>query len=261
MRFTRMMILSVAIAAGVGAAFLAGVAHAQGAKVTINDPAGPPPDPTHIPTVLPKDIKWTGQEGKQQMGLLFGDPNKAGLYGVVYKWYPGNFSQPHFHDQERYAYVISGTWWVSTSNVYDEKTTYPVRAGTVAIDKANTVHWDGARIGRKGTRGPGAGRHGTGQDDPGGREREAESDASGTLDANDEFFQRELVTGVGIEPTARALKVRCSTTELPGREVGTVSLSATVFSCRALRAPTRRQGSPWRSARQAWDSLPPDRAR
>jgi hypothetical protein len=80
------------------------------------------------------------------MGLLFGDPNKPGLYGVVYKWYPGNFSQPHFHDQERYAYVISGTWWVSTSNVYDEKTTYPVRAGTVAIDTANTVHWDGARL-------------------------------------------------------------------------------------------------------------------
>jgi hypothetical protein len=45
--------------------------------------------------------------------------------------------------------VISGTWWVSTSNVYDEKTTYPVHAGTVAIDKANTVHWDGARQGEK----------------------------------------------------------------------------------------------------------------
>ena len=46
----------------------AGVAHAQGAKATINDPVGPPPDPTHIPTVLPKDIKWTGQEGRQQQG-------------------------------------------------------------------------------------------------------------------------------------------------------------------------------------------------
>jgi quercetin dioxygenase-like cupin family protein len=149
MRFTRMTILSVAVATAVGTVVLTGVAHAQGAKATVSDPAGPPPDPTHIPTVLPNDIKWTGQEGRQQQGLLFGDPNKAGLYGVVIKWYPGNFSQPHFHDQERYAYVISGTWWVSTSNVYDEKNTYPVRAGTVAIDKANTVHWDGARVGEK----------------------------------------------------------------------------------------------------------------
>ena len=29
-----------------------------------------------------------------------------------------------------------------------------------------------------------------------------------------------LVTGAGIEPAARALKVRCSTTELPGHSVG-----------------------------------------
>ena len=36
-----------------------------------------------------------------------------------------------------------------TRGRYDEKTTYPVRAGTVAIDAANTVHWDGARLGEK----------------------------------------------------------------------------------------------------------------
>src|SRR5262245_38815029 len=147
MRLIRMTILGVAVATAVGVTVLVRVAHAQGAKATINDPVGPLPDATHIPIVLPEDIKWTGQEGRQQQGLLFGDPSQPGLYGVVIKWYPGNFSRPHSHDQERYAYVISGTWWVSTSNVYDEKTTYPVRAGTVAIDKANTVHWDGARLG------------------------------------------------------------------------------------------------------------------
>src|SRR5258706_11635386 len=112
MRFIRMTMSSVAIAMAVCALAPARVAHAQSAKATINDPVGPLPDPTHIPILLPKDIKWTGQEGKQQMGVLFGDPNKPGPYGVLYKWYPGNFSQPHFHDQERYAYVISGTWWV-----------------------------------------------------------------------------------------------------------------------------------------------------
>jgi quercetin dioxygenase-like cupin family protein len=143
MRFTR-IILGAAIAAGLCAGALA-----QDTKATVNDPVGPMPDPSHVPSTLPKDIKCTGTVGKQQMCYLFGDPTKPGLYGVIYKWYPGNFSHPHFHDQMRYAYVISGTWWVSTSNVYDEKKTYPVHAGTVAIDNINTVHWDGCREGEK----------------------------------------------------------------------------------------------------------------
>lgn len=149
MRYLRLVVGVLVVTGAVAAGFVAGGVHAQGARPTVSDPPGPVPDPSHIPMVLPKDLKWTGQEGRQQMAVLFGDPNKPGLYGVVYKWYPGNFSQPHFHDQERYAYIISGTWWVSSSNVYDEKTTYPVHAGSVAIDRANTVHWDGARVGEK----------------------------------------------------------------------------------------------------------------
>jgi len=68
---------------------------------------------------------------------------------VKYIWYPGNFSKPHYHNNERFAYVVSGTWWTSTSNVYDERTTYPVHAGTVAVDKLRGIHWDGARKGEK----------------------------------------------------------------------------------------------------------------
>jgi hypothetical protein len=116
---------------------------------TVNDPRGPVPDVSHVPVVESKDIKCSGTVGVRQTCTLFGDPSKAGLYGVIYKWWPGHFSRPHFHDQDRYAYVISGTWWVSTSNVYDERTTYPIHAGTVAIDVKNTVHWDGARTGEK----------------------------------------------------------------------------------------------------------------
>ena len=116
---------------------------------TVEAPLGPLPDPSHVPIVLPSEIKCIGKIGAQQTCILFGDPNKQGLYGVIYKWWPGHFSKPHFHDQDRYAYVISGTWWVSTSNIYDERTTYPVHAGTVSIDVKNTVHWDGARSGEK----------------------------------------------------------------------------------------------------------------
>ncbi len=42
-----------------------------------------------------------------------------------------------------------GTWWVSTSKVYDERTTYPVHAGSVATDNLKAIHWDGARTGEK----------------------------------------------------------------------------------------------------------------
>ena len=158
MHFTR-MISGAAVVAGLSLSALqsSGVAQAQGLvagpsqgpQVTANDPIGALPDASHLPFVLPKDIKWTGDEGKHTVGTWFGDPDKPGYYGVIYKWWPGYFSKPHFHDQERWAYVVSGTWWVSTSNVYDEKKTYPLKAGTTAIDVQNTVHWDGARAGEK----------------------------------------------------------------------------------------------------------------
>ena len=117
--------------------------------VTVNDPEGAPPDPKNIPFVLPKDIKWTGRPGQQETANLYGDPSKPGPYAILIKWYPGNFSRPHTHDKVRQIYVVSGTWWVSSSNVFDIRKTYPFHAGTQSQDVANTVHFDGARMGEK----------------------------------------------------------------------------------------------------------------
>ena len=144
------VILGAAMAVGLGAAGFVAIAQTD-PKVgtTVNDPIGPAPDPTSVGMTLPKDIKCTGTEGKQQMCYLYGDPAKPGPYMVKYIWWPGNFSKPHYHNNERWAYVVSGTWWTSSSNVYDERTTYPVHAGTVAIDKLRGIHWDGARTGEK----------------------------------------------------------------------------------------------------------------
>ncbi len=102
----------------------------------------PLPDPTHIPIVFGKDIKWRNGEGES---LLFGDPSKPGIYGVLIKWLPGHNSKPHFHSTDRYIYVVSGTWWVSASTTYDKSKMYPVPAGSFVTDIANTVHWDGAK--------------------------------------------------------------------------------------------------------------------
>jgi quercetin dioxygenase-like cupin family protein len=102
----------------------------------------PLPDPTHIPIVFGKDIKWKNGEGQ---ALLFGNPGKPGIYGVLIKWLPGHNSRPHFHSTDRYIYVVSGTWWVSSSATYDKSKMYPIPAGSFVTDIANTVHWDGAK--------------------------------------------------------------------------------------------------------------------
>jgi quercetin dioxygenase-like cupin family protein len=104
----------------------------------------PLPDPTHVPIVFGKDIPWKGGNGMRQ-ALLFGDPDKSGIYGVLIEWLPGHYSHPHFHSTDRYAYVISGTWWVSSSSTWDPDEAYPVPAGSYVRDLANMVHWDGAR--------------------------------------------------------------------------------------------------------------------
>jgi quercetin dioxygenase-like cupin family protein len=103
------------------------------------------PDPTHIPFTLPKNIAWKETGPGEYQAKLFGDSSKPGIYGVLIKWTPGHFSHPHSHSQQRYIYVVSGTWWVSSSSTYDPSKTYPLPAGTFAMDNVNAIHWDGAK--------------------------------------------------------------------------------------------------------------------
>lgn len=104
------------------------------------------PDPSHIPFTLPANIPWKCNDATGQcQASLFGDPSKPGIYGVLIKWLPGHFSHPHFHSTDRFIYVISGNWWVSSSQTFDMDKTYPIPAGSFVTDIANTVHWDGAK--------------------------------------------------------------------------------------------------------------------
>ena len=130
------------------ALLLAGPAYAETQQQLLTQ--GPPktaqplPDPSHIPMIFGKDIPWKGESGERS-ARLFGDPSKPGIYGVLIQWEPGHNSKPHFHSTDRYAYVVSGSWWVSSSTHYDPSKMYPIPAGTFVTDIKNTIHWDGAR--------------------------------------------------------------------------------------------------------------------
>jgi len=157
MLLSRFALPALAVLTGAAIAFAPGAiaqgpAPALNPNTSVNDPSGPVPLPENIPFTLNKDFKWPGCGAgpcRNETVNLWGNPNQAGPYGVLIKWYPGNFSRPHQHNGTRYIYVLQGTWWVSTSNTYDFATTYPMRAGTYVVNEGGKTHWDGNRAGEK----------------------------------------------------------------------------------------------------------------
>ncbi len=103
-------------------------------------------DPRAIAIQMPKDIKWV-RNGGAESAVLVGDPSKPGLYVVLQKWLPHNNSRPHFHPNDRYITVLSGTWWVNTGAKYDPEGMKSVPAGSFVTHFAGQIHYDGAKDG------------------------------------------------------------------------------------------------------------------
>ena len=102
-------------------------------------------NPAAINIQLPSQLKWTVTRSGANEAVLFGDPSKSGWYGVLVRWDPGHMSRPHFHPNDRYVTVISGTWWVGTGPKYDPPSTKAVPAGSFVTHYAKQIHYDGAK--------------------------------------------------------------------------------------------------------------------
>jgi hypothetical protein len=105
-------------------------------------------DRTAVDFKAPSDIKWVrNAAGTNEQAVLFGDPSKPGPYVVRIKWLPGNMSRPHFHPNDRFFAVLSGTWWMGTGDKFDPESTVPVPAGSYVIHYGGKIHYDGAKDG------------------------------------------------------------------------------------------------------------------
>ncbi len=104
-------------------------------------------DPAAVAYVTPDQFKWrdpTGQAATNQT-VLYGDPNKPGLYININKFKPGRFGNPHYHPNDRYITVIDGASWRGTGPVMDPAHATRVPKGTFMVDHATKVHWDGTK--------------------------------------------------------------------------------------------------------------------
>ena len=103
-------------------------------------------NPAALKMQLPDQIKWEDdmKRGESQ-AVLAGDPEMPGIYVELVKWHAHHMSRPHFHPNDRFIYVISGTWWVGTGTKFDPDSTVPLPPGSFVRHFGKQVHYDGAK--------------------------------------------------------------------------------------------------------------------
>ena len=103
-------------------------------------------NPAAIKIQLPNQIKWDDDMKRgESTAVLAGDPEKEGIYVELVKWHAHHMSHPHFHPNDRFITVISGTWWVGTGTKYDPDSTVPLPVGTYVRHVGKEIHYDGAK--------------------------------------------------------------------------------------------------------------------
>jgi quercetin dioxygenase-like cupin family protein len=102
-------------------------------------------NPAALAYKLPNQIEWKDTPLGAKEAVMRGDPSKPGPYIVLIKWGPHQMSRPHFHPNDRFITVLSGTWWVGTGSKFDPDSTVPMPAGSFVTHFAKQVHYDGAK--------------------------------------------------------------------------------------------------------------------
>jgi len=116
-----------------------------GSVCAAQTPQSPLLDPATLIYKLPQDIKWVADPSGIDRATLLGDPTKPGRYIVLARWHAHHISRAHFHPNDRFIVVLSGTWWVGTGDSGDPNKTVPMPAGSFITHFANQVHYDGAK--------------------------------------------------------------------------------------------------------------------
>jgi hypothetical protein len=116
-------------------------------------------DPKVVGFKLPDQIEWkTNPAGTNRSAVLQGDPSKPGPYAMLLQWLPGNMSRPHFHPNDRFFIVVSGTWWVGSGPEFKPEATVPMPAGSHVIHSPRACTSTAPRPSRRpsscGARGP-----------------------------------------------------------------------------------------------------------
>jgi quercetin dioxygenase-like cupin family protein len=95
--------------------------------------------------LTPEQFTWNELAPGLSVAVLEGDPSSEGFYIIRARFAPGVFSAPHFHPNDRYVTVISGTWWTGIGTTWDKENSVPLGPGSYMKHPGGAAHYDGSR--------------------------------------------------------------------------------------------------------------------
>ena len=97
--------------------------------------------------ITPEQVQWVEEPNALGFAraVIEGDPSKPGIYVVRVKFPPWVMSSNHFHQEDRYAVVLKGTWYTGSGDEFAPGKTVPLKPGTFLKHPAGMHHFDGAK--------------------------------------------------------------------------------------------------------------------
>jgi len=104
-------------------------------------------NPAAVIFKTPDQFTWADPTDKVATNrtVLYGDPEKPGLYIYINKFKPNRIGGPHYHPNDRFITVIDGAGWKGSGTVVDPTHSLRLPKGSFMIDHALKVHWDGSK--------------------------------------------------------------------------------------------------------------------
>ena len=106
-------------------------------------PAAVPPKTVLVFSVELDKVHWRKNPlgGPLETATLVGDRSKPGLYIQLVRWPPRTTNKAHSHPDDRYALVLSGTFYHGYGDKYDENKLDVRRKGTFFTEPARLRHF------------------------------------------------------------------------------------------------------------------------
>ena len=98
---------------------------------------------------LPTEIEFKApfRAGGPSGAVIYGDPQKQGLYVTRVKFSPGLKNMPHWHPDERTVVVLSGTYYFAYGDQWDDAKLKPLPAGSFLTEPPKVPHFNWAKDG------------------------------------------------------------------------------------------------------------------